>query len=84
MSQQLTSPQIVERANQAERLLADPTLQKAFEGVRQSLLGRIEDSQMENAAFHHEAALSLQALKAVRRQLQKWVDDGAMEKMRNG
>ena len=83
-STKLTSPQIIERATQAERVLADPTLQKAFDGVRQALLASIEDSQLGDATFHHEAALSLQALKSVRRQLQKWIDDGELEKMRNG
>ena len=83
MSQELTAAEALTRANNAETLLADPTLQKAFESVRQSILLRIEDSAIGERDFHHEAALSLQALKAVKRQLQKWVDDGKLIRERS-
>ena len=81
---QLTSSDIIERANQAARCLEDPTMQKAFEGVRQSLLVAMEASQMGDRDGHHEIALSLQALRSVRRILEKWVADGQVEKKRNG
>ena len=75
--------EIIERANQARRVLDDPTLQKAFEGVRQQLLATLEVTQIGDRDTHHEIALSLQALRSVRRILQKWVDDGEVERRRN-
>jgi len=80
----MDSPQIVERANQAQRLLSDPTMQKAFEGVRQGLLARLESTGIGERDIHHEIALSLQALKSIRRMLETWVTDGEVEKRRNG
>ena len=78
-----TEFEIVERANQAQRLLDDPTLQKAMETVRQSLLSQLETSAVGDRDFHHEIALSLQALRTIRRQLERWVTDGEVEKRRN-
>ena len=78
-----TSQEVVERANQAARVLQDPTMQKAFEGVRQSLLGALEASAMGDHDVHHEIALSLQSLRSVRRLLERWVNDGEVERRRN-
>ena len=83
MKQPLTSPEIVERANQARRVLDDPTLQKAMEEVRQSLLIHLEATAIGDRDTHHEIALSLQALRSIRRMLEKWVTDGEVEQRRN-
>jgi hypothetical protein len=83
VSTELTSQQVLDRAHQAERLLQDPTLQKAFEGVRQGLLARIEEAPLGDRDTHHELALSLQALRSVKRMLTNWVTDGTLEKARN-
>ena len=77
-----TTQEVVERANQAARVLADPTLQQAFAGVRESLITALEGSMMGDTETHHEIALSLQSLKSVRRQLEKWVGDGEVERSR--
>jgi len=78
----MDSPEIVERANQAQRVLQDPTLQKAFEGVRMGLLQSIEATAIGDRDAQHELAISLQLLKSVRRQLERWVTDGEVEKRR--
>ena len=80
---QLSSSEVVERANQAERLLKDPTMQKAFEGVRQNLLMTLEATAIGDRDTQHEIALSLQVLKSVKRILERWVNDGEVEKRRN-
>jgi hypothetical protein len=80
---QLTSGEVVERANQADRVLKDPTLQKAFEGVRQNMLATLEATAIGDRDTQHEIALSLQVLKSVKRQLERWVNDGEVEKRRN-
>ncbi len=73
---------VIARAEQAKRVLDDPTIQKAFEAVRQQFLAALEVSQIGDRDAHHEIALSLQALRSVRRQLQRWVDDGDVERLR--
>jgi hypothetical protein len=75
--------EIIARAEQAKRVLDDLTIQKAFEAVRQQLLATVEVSQIGDRDTHHEIALSLQALRSVRRLLQRWVDDGEVERSRN-
>lgn len=79
----MTPTDVIERANQARRLLDDPTLQKAFEGVRQGLLVNIEATMMGDRDTQHELALSLQLLKSIRRMLERWVTDGEVEKIKH-
>ena len=79
---ELTSQQIVERADQAKRVLDDPTLQKAFEGVRQGLLLQLESTMIGDRDTQHEIALSLQLLQSLKRMLERWVTDGQVEMRR--
>jgi hypothetical protein len=76
----MTPQETVDRAERAKELLDNPTLQKAFGGVREALIAKMEDSAIGDVAFHHEIALSLQALKSLRRQLVNWVDSGVLER----
>lgn len=76
--------EVRERAHNAKTLLDDPTMQKAFEGVRQKFLRAIEDTHFDDAPMHHQLALCLQALRSVKQQLEKWVQDGEVEARRNG
>jgi hypothetical protein len=75
----MESTEIVERANQATRLLNDPTLVRAFEGVRQALLVKLEDIPLVDRDLQHEITVSLQLLKQLKRQLVTWVTDGQIE-----
>lgn len=76
----MTPQQVVDRAENAKRLLEDPTLQKAFVGVRDALVAKLEDSAIGEVDLHHEIALSLQLLRAIKRQLTNWVDAGVLER----
>lgn len=78
----MESHEIVERANQAQRLLDDPTLVKAFEGVRQALLTKLEEVPLVDREVQHEITVSLQLLKQLKRQLATWIADGQLEKAR--
>jgi hypothetical protein len=71
----MTNQEVVDRAHQAARLLEDPTLQKAFLGVREALVQRIEASPIGDSESHHSFAQQLQALREVNRQLQKWISE---------
>lgn len=83
MTRELTSPERVERANQARRVLEDSTMQKAWEALRSSLIVQLEASSIGDRDLHHEIALSLQAIRSLRRVLENWVNDGEVEKRRN-
>ena len=74
--------EIVERANQAQRVLDDPTLKKAFDGVREALVARLEASAIGDESTHHTIALCLQNLKEVQRMLARWIMDGQVEAKR--
>jgi high-affinity Fe2+/Pb2+ permease len=75
--------QNIELGTNAKTLLDSPTMQKAFEGVRLALVASIEDSMIGDRDTHHELALSLQLLKSIKRQLQRFVNDAEAEKRRN-
>lgn len=74
--------QVIDRAHKAAEVLNDPTLQKAFAGVREELVKRIEASAIGDASSHHSFAQQLQALREVQRQLARWVTDAEVERIR--
>ena len=76
---ELTSQQIADRAIQAERLLKDPTLQKALEGVRQAILRKLGEVAIGDIDTQHELVHSLQATNALERMLRNWIADGQIE-----
>ena len=78
----MTPQEIVERANQAQRVLDDPTLKKAFEGVREMLVTKLEVSAIGVDSTHHNIAIWLQNLKEVPRLLARWIMDGQVEAKR--
>lgn len=82
MKPELTAQEAIDRAHQAQRLLDDPTLQKAFEGVRGALVAKLEEVPLDDHSLQHEIAVSLQLLKQLKRTLQNWVSDGELEKAR--
>ena len=64
----------LERADQARHLLQNPTLKAALEEIRQGLVKGIEESAMSDVDTHHEAAISLQLLKRLKQQLERYID----------
>jgi len=76
----MTPQEIVDRAERAKEVLDNPTLQKAFEGVRGALVINLEEVALGDIETQHEIAVSLQLLKQLKRQLHNWVNDGTLEK----
>lgn len=72
----MTPEQALERANHAEKLLADPLLSDSFELVRTTLLQKIEEAPIEDAAGVHELRLMLKLLRSARGHLEQAVRDG--------
>jgi hypothetical protein len=69
----------IQRGVEAEQLLANPLLKEAFAGVKAALVASLEDVPIGDIDTHHQIALSLQALKTVRRYLENWVQGGRLE-----
>jgi hypothetical protein len=69
----------VRLGQEAQRLLNDPLLKRAFEGVRQKILDKLEETAIGDTATQHELTLCLQTIKQVKRHLESWVRDGQLE-----
>lgn len=65
-----------ERAEHAQRLLADPLLAEVFSSTREAFVAKLEASGMADYETHHEIALCLQILGQVKARLVKYVQDG--------
>lgn len=72
----MTPQEVLDRAQEAQRLIEHPVLQEAFKGVREALVQRIESSAIGDAESHHSFAQQLQALNEIWRQLHRFVRDG--------
>lgn len=64
-----------DKAFAAERLLDDPVFKEALEAIRMQIVQQIESSPMGDVDTHHEAALSLQLLRRIKVQLERFVQD---------
>lgn len=62
----------VERGDRARHLLADPVLQQAFTDTREGLVEKLEQAGIDDVTTHHEVAITLQLLKRLKTQLEKY------------
>lgn len=72
-----------QRGIEAEQLLNNALFKQAFEGVRQKLLERLEETAIGDKDTQHELVLCLQTVKQVRRFLENYVRDGQLEAARS-
>ena len=72
-----------EKADEAKRLLTNPVLNEALQNIRDGLVSGLEMSRMDDVDAHHNFALSLQLLKSVRTQLQRYVNEQAVIEAKN-
>ena len=72
-----------EKAERAKQLLADPVLRDAFHNIREGLVSKMETSPMGDVETHHEIALSLQLLKRVTTELNRFVSDATVIEAKN-
>lgn len=70
----------LERSDAAKQLLSNPVFKAALHDIREGLVRGLESAQMSDVDTHHEAALSLQLLKRLQTQLQRYIDDAKIEK----
>jgi hypothetical protein len=72
-----------EKAERAKQLLSDPVLKEALQNIRDGLVTGLENSPFGDVDAHHHIALTLQALKRVNTELQRFVQDSAVIEHRN-
>ncbi len=70
----------LDRAEKARRILEDQVFAQAWTDMRESLVRRLEVCQAQDVETQHEIAVSLQLLKQVRGQLEKYISAGQFEK----
>jgi hypothetical protein len=72
-----------QRGIEAAQLLSNPLFKQSFEGVRQKLLERLEETAIGDVDTQHQLTLCLQTVKQVRRYLENFVRDGELEAARS-
>lgn len=70
------------RASEANLLLNNPMLNKAFQQVRENLVEAIEDNPLDQDSHKDKLMMALQALKSVRSQLEMFVYEGHLAKIK--
>lgn len=70
----------MERADRAKELLENPVFKMAYDGVRTELIGALETCGFQDIETQHELTVSLQLLKRLRTKLERFVDDGKVER----
>ena len=73
----------IRKAEEAKRLLNEPLIKAAFEGVENGLISAMKVSILGDEKTHHELVLCLQLLGRVRGYFQEVIDTGRMEQMQD-
>lgn len=73
---------VIRRGQEAKRLLNEPLLKEAFDGVRMKILERLEEVAIGDVDTQHELTLCLQTIKQVKRYMENWMRDGQLEEIR--
>lgn len=66
------------RGQEAERLLANPLLVEAFQGVRNGILSGMEKSAFGDQSTHHHLVIALQLLGQIEKSLKDVAATGKM------
>jgi hypothetical protein len=72
-----------EKADRAKQLLVDPVLKEAMTNIREALVTGLETSGFEDVDKHHHITLTLQALRRVNTELQRFVQDNILQEHKN-
>ena len=72
-----------EKADASRRILAEPVITAAFADIRMRLVAKLEQAPIGDVDTQHEIALTLQLLKQLRTQLERYVQGQAVDKARD-
>lgn len=73
----------LEKADRAREMLESEIFKAAFADIRARIVENMEGSDVEDQRAHHEYVLSLKALKNLKVQFQRYIDESSLEKYRN-
>ncbi len=73
-----TQEQEIRDGFEAQRLLENPMLKGAFEGIEKNILEGMRRSSMGDVATHHELVLMLQALTSLQKHFSSMIQTGRM------
>lgn len=68
----------LERAAKSKELLENVIFKEVMASIKTDLVASLESAGFDDVDKHHEITLTLQALKRIRTQLERWVDDGVL------
>jgi len=74
-----TAEKIIQRGQDAKRLMADPVLQAALENLRSKQLRAIEQATIDQPEQRNAAFYMIKAIQALKTELNSMVGDAAME-----
>lgn len=72
----------LERADRSKELLDNVVFKQAFNAVETDIVGKLKTVGFDDHVTQHELVLCLQLLGNVRRKIERWVEDGEVEKKR--
>lgn len=72
----------LERAERAKQILSDEVFLSVFDDIRMSLVTKLESIPIGDVDGQHETTLSLQLLKRIKTQLERYADEISVDKHR--
>jgi hypothetical protein len=72
-----------EKADRAREMLESDIFKTAFADIRARIVENMESSDVEDQRSHHEYVLALKALKNLRVQFQRYIDEITVNKHRD-
>lgn len=70
----------LERSDASEQLLQNPVFRAAYKEVHAELVRGLEMCGFMDIETQHELTVSLQLLNRLKKRLERWVEDGKVEK----
>lgn len=74
----MTETEIIQRGQDAERLLANPLLQEAFEKVQDGIINSMANSPLGDKETHNRLVIALQILAQIEKRIKEVADTGKM------
>ena len=70
----------LERADRSKELLQNVLFKEAFAAVEADLIAKMKSSGFDDGITHHELVQYLQTLGSIRKKLERWIEDGELER----
>lgn len=74
----MTNEELIQRAQEADRLLSNPLLVEAFDKVRDGLVSSMESSPLGDKETHNRLVIALQLLGQIEKRIKEVADTGRL------